>query len=163
LYRRGIPGVGIKKIAMQAGVVKICLYRSFSSQDDLIVAYLDRCNAAFRKQIDEEFFVHQKDLLARLRAIMPYRAGRTTPPGLRGRPFINYSAAFAEPSTPGRVVAQATNCECQQRMTQIAHAMGAPHPKQRADALLPLAKRGRCQQSDIGTVRWPRSCNRASQ
>ncbi|MFT4267684.1 MAG: TetR/AcrR family transcriptional regulator [Xenophilus sp.] len=139
-YRQGIRAVGVEEIVKQAGVAKISLYRSFSSKDDLIVAYLEQRNAAFWKQMDEDFFAHQGDPRAQLRAVMSYLASRTTQPGYRGCPFINYSSEFPDPSHPGHAVAQANKREWRQRMTHIAHALGAPHPEQLGDALLLLVE-----------------------
>src|SRR5262249_49097935 len=122
-------------IVKQAGVAKISLYRNFPSKDDLVVAYLENRRAEFWRQWDEAFGSYT-DPRAQLRAIMAYLAQRTTQPGYRGCPFINFCAEFADASHPGRRVAEATKREMRQRFMQLAEALKAPRPRQLADGLL---------------------------
>ena len=137
-YREGIRAVGVETIVKQAGVAKISLYRSFPSKDDLVVAYLENRNAVFWKQWDDAFARYEGDPKAQLRAIMTYLAERTTKPGYRGCPFINYSAEFPEASHPGHQVAIANKREMRRRMVELAGALGARDRRQLADGLLLL-------------------------
>jgi AcrR family transcriptional regulator len=139
-YRKGIRAVGVETIVKQAGVAKISLYRHFPSKDDLIVAYLENRNAVFWRYWDEAFNQYEDDPRAQLNAVMTYLAQRTTQPGYRGCPFINYSAEFPEPSHPGHRVAEANKREMRRRFTEIAGALGAHQPKQLADGLLLLVE-----------------------
>jgi AcrR family transcriptional regulator len=139
-YREGVRAVGVEAIVQQAGVAKISLYRNFSSKDDLVVAYLEDRNATFWRQWDERFAEHKSDPHAQLRAIMTYLAHRTTQPGYRGCPFINYCAEFPETSHPGHRVAEANKREMRRRFAEIAEALGAPQPQQLADGLLLLVE-----------------------
>jgi AcrR family transcriptional regulator len=139
-YREGIRAVGVETIVKQAGVAKISLYRSFPSKDDLVVAYLENRNAVFWHHWDEAFTRYKGDPKAQLRAIMTYLADRTTKPGYRGCPFINYSAEFPEPSHPGHRIAQANKREMRRRMVELAEALGAREPKRLADGLLLLVE-----------------------
>jgi AcrR family transcriptional regulator len=135
-YRKGVRAVGVEAIVQRAGVAKISLYRSFPSKDDLVVAYLENRNAAFWRQWDDAFARHEDDPRAQLDAIMTFLAHRTTQPGYRGCPFINYCAEFREPPYPGRQVAEANKREMRRRFLQIAEALGAARPKQLADGPL---------------------------
>ncbi len=139
-YRKGIRAVGVEEIVKEAGVAKISLYRSFPSKDDLIVAYLEDRRAAFWRQWDEAFARYDGDPSAQLDAIITYLADRTTRPGYRGCPFINYCAEFADASHPGHRVAEATMGEMRQRFVRIAEALGAVRPRQLADGLLLLVE-----------------------
>jgi AcrR family transcriptional regulator len=139
-YRKGVRAVGVDSIVKQADVAKISLYRSFPSKDDLVVAYLEERNAAFWRQWDEAFAGYRGDPRAQLHAIMSYLAQRTTQPGYRGCPFINYCAEFPEASQPGRRVAESNKREMRRRFAEIAEALGAPRPKQLADSLLLLVE-----------------------
>jgi AcrR family transcriptional regulator len=139
-YREGVRAVGVETIVQQAGVAKISLYRSFPSKDDLVVAYLENRNATFWLQWDERFAEYKGDPRAELRAIMTYLAHRTTQPGYRGCPFINYCAEFPEAAHPGHQVAQANKREMRRRFVEIAAALGALQPKQLADGLLLLVE-----------------------
>jgi AcrR family transcriptional regulator len=139
-YRKGIRAVGVEEIVKEAGVAKISLYRSFPSKDDLIVAYLESRRDAFWRQWDEAFAQYQGDPRAQLHAIMTHLAQRTTQPGYRGCPFINFCAEFSDGAHPGRRVAEATMGEMRQRFILIAEALGARRPQQLADGLLLLVE-----------------------
>jgi AcrR family transcriptional regulator len=137
-YRKGIRAVGVDTIVQQADVAKISLYRSFASKDDLVVAYLEDRDEKFWQQWDQDFARYRDDPRAQLHAIMRYLAQRTTQPGYRGCPFINYCAEFPETAHPGRRVAEANKREWRRRFVAIAAALGAARPKQLADSLLLL-------------------------
>jgi AcrR family transcriptional regulator len=139
-YRKGIRAIGVETIVKQAGVAKISLYRNFPSKDDLIVAYLENRNAVFWRYWDEAFGQNEGYPRAQLNAVMTYLAQRTTQPGYRGCPFINYAAEFPEPSHPGHQVAEANKREMRRRFTEIAQALDAHRPKQLADGLLLLVE-----------------------
>ena len=154
-YRKGIRAVGVEAIVKQAGVAKISLYRSFPSKDDLVVAYLENRNAAFWHHWDEAFAPYKDDPHAQLNAIMTYLAHRTTQPGYRGCPFINYCAEFPETSHPGHRVAEANKREMRRRFLAIAEALGARQPKQLADGLLLLVEGAYAISQSLGGPKSP--------
>jgi AcrR family transcriptional regulator len=139
-YRKGIRAIGVETIVKQAGVAKISLYRNFSSKDDLIVAYLTERNASFWRQWDDRFGRYKDDPQAQLDAVMNYLAHRTTQPGYRGCPFINYCAEFPDASHPGHRVVEANKREMRRRFVAITEALGVGDPKQLADGLLLLVE-----------------------
>jgi AcrR family transcriptional regulator len=139
-YRKGIRAIGVETIVKEAGVAKISLYRNFPSKDDLIVAYLTERNDSFWRQWDERFGREKDDSPAMLRAIMNYLAHRTTQPGYRGCPFINYSAEFPDVSHPGHRVVEANKREMRRRFVEISEALRVADPKQLADGLLLLVE-----------------------
>jgi AcrR family transcriptional regulator len=154
-YRKGIRAVGVEAIVKQAGVAKISLYRSFPSKDDLVVAYLENRNAAFWHHWDEAFAPYKDDPHAQLHAIMTYLVQRTTQPGYRGCPFINYCAEFPESSHPGHKVAEANKREMRRRFVAIAEALGARQPKQLADGLLLLVEGAYAISQSLGGPKGP--------
>ncbi|HUC50022.1 MAG TPA: TetR/AcrR family transcriptional regulator [Xanthobacteraceae bacterium] len=154
-YRKGVRAVGVEAIVQQAGVAKISLYRSFPSKDALVVAYLERRNADFWRQWDEAFAKYKNAPRAQLRAIMTYLARRTSQPGYRGCPFINYCAEFPEPPNPGRKVAEANKREMRSRFTAMAKALGAKEPKQLADGLLLLVEGAYAISQSLGGAHCP--------
>src|ERR1051325_849825 len=89
-YRKSIRAVGVEEIVKQAGIAKISLYRNFTSKDELVVAYLQDRNVAYWKEIDEVLAAHPNDPRKQLKDLMTYVAERSTVPGYRGCPFINY-------------------------------------------------------------------------
>lgn len=154
-YRKGVRAVGVEAIVKRAGVAKISLYRSFPSKDDLVVAYLENRNADFWRQWDDAFARYKGDPHAQLHAIMTYLARRTTQPGYRGCPFLNYCAEFPEPPNPGRQVAEANRGEMRRRFVEIADALGARQPKQLADGLLLLVEGAYAASQTLGGPTGP--------
>jgi AcrR family transcriptional regulator len=139
-YRKGIRAVGVEEIVKGAGVAKISLYRNFDSKDDLVVAYLEDRNADFWRQWDEMFSRYEDDPHVQLRAIMTHLARRTTQPGYRGCPFINYAAEFPEPAHPGHRIVDANKREWRRRLAHLARALDVARPKQLADGLMLLVE-----------------------
>ena len=154
-YRKGVRAVGVEAIVQQAGVAKISLYRSFPSKDALVVAYLENRNAKFWRQWDEAFGRYKDDPRAQLRAIVTYLAHRTTRPGYRGCPFINYCVEFPEPPYPGRKVAETNKREMRRRFVDIAEALGATQPSQLADGLLLLVDGAYANSQVLGGAKGP--------
>jgi AcrR family transcriptional regulator len=154
-YRKGVRAVGVEEIVREAGVAKISLYRSFPSKDDLVVAYLAQRNADFWRQWDEAFARYDSDPRAQLDAIMTYIAQRTTQPGYRGCPFINYCAEFPEASHPGHQVAEANKHEMRRRFVLIAEELRAPEPQRLADALLLLVEGAYAISQTLGGRKGP--------
>jgi hypothetical protein len=71
---------------------------------------------------------------------MTYLAQRTTQPGDRGCPFINFCSEFPDPAHPGRKVAEANKQEMRRRFLHMAEALDAGEPKSLADGLLLLVE-----------------------
>jgi AcrR family transcriptional regulator len=133
-YRESIRSVGVETIVQQAGVAKISLYRSFASKDDLIVAYLNDRNEAYWRTIDR-LLAKEGDPRGQLRALVDYVADRTTTPGYRGCPFINYAAEFPDRSHPGHRIAAANKQKMRDRLTDLIKAVGIRNAAQLADAV----------------------------
>jgi AcrR family transcriptional regulator len=161
-YRKGIRAVGVEEIVRRAGVAKISLYRNFDSKDDLVVAYLDNRNTDFWRQWDEAFAHYDGDPHAQLDAIMTYLARRTTQPGYRGCPFINYSAEFPEPSHPGHRVVDANKREMRRRLVLIAKALDVPRPRQLADGLMLLVEGAYAISQTLGGPKGPGAAIRSA-
>lgn len=98
-YRDGIAVTGVDRIAAEAGVGKMSLYRHFDGKDDLVVEVL-------RERVVE----HLDWLLpmtppgeAQVLAVFDRIAGEARKPGFRGCPFVR--AALELPvGHPGRTV-----------------------------------------------------------
>lgn len=156
-YRKGVRAVGVEEIVTRAGVSKISLYRSFASKDALVVAYLENRNAEFWRQWDASFARLDDDPSAQLRAIMAHLAHRTTRPGYRGCPFINYCAEFPETTHPGHRIVEANKREMRRRFVRIAERLGAPRPRQLADGLQLLVEGTYAISQTLGGAKGPGS------
>jgi AcrR family transcriptional regulator len=154
-YREGIRSVGVETIVQRAGVAKISLYRSFASKDDLIAAYLENRNAEYWRLIDQLLAKHKGDARAQLRALIAYIADRTTAPGYRGCPFINYAAEFPDPSHPGHRVAAANKQEMRRRLVELIGAAGIADAARLADAFMLLIDGAYASSQTLGGPKGP--------
>jgi len=67
--------------------------------------------------------------------LVDHIADRTTTPGYRGCPFINYAAEFPDPSHPGHRVAAANKQAMRDRLAGLVKAIGIRDSARLADAL----------------------------
>ena len=149
-YRESIRAVGVDTIVKQAGVAKISLYRNFDSKDDLIVAYLENRNADYWRNVDRISATKGSDPRAQLRALIDYVGGRTTTPGYRGCPFINYASEFPDASHPGHRVVDENKREMRRRLVNLTKTIGALRPAQLADALFLLIEGAYASSQTLG-------------
>jgi AcrR family transcriptional regulator len=156
-YRESIRAVGVDTIVKRAGVAKISLYRNFESKDDLIVAYLENRNADYWRNIDRILSTKRQDSRAQLRALISYVAGRTTTPGYRGCPFINFASEFPDASHPGHRVVDENKREMRRRLVNLTKAIGVPRPTQLADALFLLIEGAYASSQTLGGRNGPAS------
>lgn len=137
-YRLGIRAVGVETIVAAAGATKMSLYRSFSSKDDLVVAYLRDRDALYWQWWDDVVARHPDSPRQQIRALFKSVAGRATRPGYRGCPFTNAATEFPEPDHPGRAMATANKTELRTRLRGLARAAGAREPERLGDQLFLL-------------------------
>jgi AcrR family transcriptional regulator len=50
-YARGVRGVGVDTVIAESGVAKATLYKHFPRKDDLVLAYLDKVDEAWRGEL----------------------------------------------------------------------------------------------------------------
>jgi AcrR family transcriptional regulator len=148
-YRESIRSVGVETLVKRAGISKISLYRNFASKDDLIVAYLENRNADYWRKV-ERIMAKRDHPRARLHALIEHVSGRTTTPGYRGCPFINYAAEFPDPSHPGHRIVEENKREMRRRLTDLSKAIGARRPAQLADALFLLIEGAYASSQTLG-------------
>ena len=153
-YRKSIRSVGVETIVKEAGVAKISLYRSFASKDDLIVAYLRDRNADYWRGLDR-MTAKEKDPRAQLRVLIDYIATRTTTPGYRGCPFINYAAEFPDAAHPGHRVVAENKQRMRERLVSLTEAIGARRPAGLADALFLLIEGAYASSQTLGGRKGP--------
>ncbi|CCE07212.1 Transcriptional regulator, TetR family [Bradyrhizobium sp. STM 3843] len=134
-YKESIRSVGVETIVKQAGVSKITLYRNFESKDDLIVAYLEDRNETYWRMLDRLLAKQAGHPRAQLTALIDTIADRTTTPGYRGCPFINYAAEFPDSSHPGHRIAAANKQRMRDRLKDLVAAIGVRDAARLADAL----------------------------
>jgi len=134
-YTRGVRAVGVDLVILEAGIAKTSLYRYFPTKDDLIVAFLQREDEDFWSVWDAAAERHADDPAAEVEGHMRWIGERLARSNYRGCPQINVAAEFAEPDHPARRVAKAHMLALRERLTGIAHRMGAPRPAELAAQL----------------------------
>jgi AcrR family transcriptional regulator len=134
-YREGVRAVGIEAVVERAGVNKMSLYRQFSSKDDLVVAYLQRCDVRFFERFDESLAKHPGEPVRQLIQYFEDLARRASAPGYRGCPFVNVATEFPDATHPARRSVDENKSKLMARLTALAQEAGARDPAALAEEL----------------------------
>jgi AcrR family transcriptional regulator len=136
-HREGIRAVGVDRIAAEADVGKMTLYRHFATKDDLVVAVLEGRDGPARAAL-QAAMDHAGDddprarLLAPFAMLEPWFASR----GFRGCPFMNASLELHDPGHPARAVARRHKAATRDAFAQAAEdTPGVIDPQLLADQL----------------------------
>lgn len=102
-HREGIRAVGVDRIAAEADVGKMTLYRHFATKDDLVVATLEARDGPALATLAAAVDAAGGDpLLAPFAMLEPWFASR----GFRGCPFMNAALELHDPRHPASAVAR---------------------------------------------------------
>lgn len=134
-YQYGFAAVGIDRIIAEAGVAKASLYAHFASKDDLVVAYLERSDAAFWDWIDDALDADQApaDQLVQIFEVVEAQA---TSPTCFGCTFQVTAAEFPDANHPAHVAAAAHKRAAIDRFEALARQAGLREPEVLAAHLL---------------------------
>jgi AcrR family transcriptional regulator len=127
-YREGINGVGVDRVLAEAGVTRATMYRHFAGKEALVVAYLEREDAAIR-EVFEKARAAGGTPRGLLGAAIDGIAQDATRRHTRGCPFINASAEFPDPKSDVRQVVKRHRTWFRNTLVQLAQAAGVPDPK----------------------------------
>lgn len=134
-YREGIRAVGVDRIADEAGVSKMTLYRHFATKDDLVAAVLTERDGPARDMLAAASSHAEggprEQLLACFAMLGPWFASR----GFRGCPFMNTTLELADPRHPAGAVARAHKAATRDHFRDLAREAGARDPEGLADQL----------------------------
>jgi AcrR family transcriptional regulator len=103
--REGIRAVGVDRIAAEADVGKMTLYRHFATKDELIVATLEGADGPARAALAAAMERAWEDPWARLLAPFAMLEPWFTSRGFHGCPFMNASLELRDPGHPATAVA----------------------------------------------------------
>lgn len=134
-YREGVRAVGIEAVVERAGVNKMSLYRQFSSKDDLVVAYLKRCDERFFDRLEASIAKHPGNPARQLVQYFEDLAQRASAPDYRGCPFVNVAAEFPDATHPARQSVIDNKSKLIARLNELARAAHAAAPAALADEL----------------------------
>lgn len=132
----GVHNVGLQQVIDETGCGKNLLYREFPSKDDLIVAYLQRCQLDWTRTVDAAIEPHAGDPGAQLVAIVSAVATKATTAGARGCALRNTYAEFPDHDHPAHRVAEEHIKSVRVLLHDLAKRTGAADPGALADRIM---------------------------
>ena len=133
-YEKGIRAVGVDRIAAEANVSKMTLYRHFPTKDDLVVAVLELRDQPAQAMLTAAAAAGKTP---RERILAPFKMLERwfTSDGFRGCPFMNASLELANPGHPARAVAERHKTATRDQFESLARDAAASDPRSLADQL----------------------------
>ncbi|PZG56401.1 TetR/AcrR family transcriptional regulator [Spongiactinospora gelatinilytica] len=131
--RYGVHAVGMQRIIDAAGCGKQLLYREFGSKDELVTAYLHRCEGSWERSFAAAVEVGERpeeQLVELVRVV-----GRSVP-GPRGCPIRNTYAEFPEEGHPVHRTALEHFSAVREQICTLARRTTAADPQRLADRIL---------------------------
>lgn len=126
-YANGIRGVGVDAIIAGSGVAKATFYKHFPSKDDLVVAYLDRADQAWRGALEAAATAAGPNPRDQLAAMFDALTSACRREGYHGCAFIN-TAAEARPGTEIHARTVTHKQAVRDWVSELAAASGAQDP-----------------------------------
>src|SRR3990170_2389957 len=103
-YAHGVHAVGMQQLIDETQCGKNFVYREFASKDDLVVAWLERCQHEWRVKTDKLARSYAGDPAGQLVAMVRDAADEATEPDFRGCALRNTHAEFADADHPAHRV-----------------------------------------------------------
>lgn len=125
-YEEGIRGVGVERIAAEAGTTKMSLYRHFESKDALVVQWLTDVARAYDESwsaLEASYGDAPRKLLSGLVAQV---AAGLIAPDHRGCPLSNSLVELPDTSHPARDVIGAYKAKQVQRLQHLCARLHIP-------------------------------------
>jgi AcrR family transcriptional regulator len=132
----GARAVGTQQIIDECGCGKKLLYGEFASKDDLVVAYLERCQQEWTAIMDEATRPYADDPAGQLVAMVRAVARQVTAPDFRGCPFRTTHAQFPDDRHPAHQVAVRHVNNLRNQLHRLAKRARARDPRALADRLM---------------------------
>jgi AcrR family transcriptional regulator len=134
----GVRAVGTQQIIDECGCGKKLLYGEFACKDDLVVAYLERCQREWSAVMDEATRPHGGDPARQLVAIVDAVARQVTAADFHGCPFRTTHAQFPDDAHPAHQVAVRHVKDLRSRLRRLATRAVARDPTALGDRLMLL-------------------------
>lgn len=134
--QHGARAVGTQQIIDECGCGKKLLYGEFPTKDDLVVAYLERCQREWNEIMDEATATYVDDPGRQLVALVSAAARQVAAPDFRGCPFRTTHAQFPDDAHPAHQVAVRHVKSLRARLHRLAKQTQARDPRALADRLL---------------------------
>jgi AcrR family transcriptional regulator len=139
-YQRGIRAVGVDEIVTHAGVTKPSLYRSFSSKDELVAAYLREILEESRAGWAEVLDRAPGDPRAQLSLILRAFADKAACDDFRGCAFGNAAVEFPEADHIVHQLSCQAKTELRENFLTIIRQLPVKQPELLADGLMLLVE-----------------------
>lgn len=140
-YARGIRAVGVDLIIAESGVAKATFYKHFPAKDQLVLAYLDKVDGIWSKQLRAAAEAAGPEPADQLVGIFDALGTACRREGYRGCAFIN-AAAEALPGTPAHERTLAHKIAVRTWVRDLAAQAGATRPDALARSLTLLLDGG---------------------
>ena len=135
-YRRGIRRVGVDAIATEAGSNKMSLYRHFRSKEQLAAEYLRAQIREAWEHWDATIVPLQGEPRRQLEALFAAHHARDR--ASRGCALVNVAIEIAEDDHLLAGLVRGFKWEVRERLSKMAHELGARDPGALGDALMLL-------------------------
>ncbi|MHA6623003.1 TetR/AcrR family transcriptional regulator [Pseudonocardia sp. DLS-67] len=116
-YWQGIRAIGVDRIAAEAGVAPTTLYRLWASKDDLVAAYVERADHAYREWFDAA--LGDGSPRERILSLFDELAVQTQPDRCRGCPFQMALTEFPAPEVAAHRNAAANKAWVRGRLGEV--------------------------------------------
>lgn len=136
-YAHGIRGVGIDAVIAESGVAKATLYKHFPSKDELVLAYLEKADRAWRDKLHAAAQAAGDDPRERLVGMFDALGASCRTDGYHGCAFIN-TAAESTNGTPVHARTVEHKAAVRAWVREMAVAAGAHDPDALAFSLTVL-------------------------
>lgn len=140
-YAHGVRGVGVDTVIAESGVAKATLYKHFPRKDDLILAYLDKADLAWRGQLQAAADAAGPDPRDRLLGLFDALASSCRSDSFHGCAFIN-TATEVVPGTDVHARTVEHKAAVRAWVRELAAAAGAADPDALARSLTLLLDGG---------------------
>ncbi|MFI0446797.1 TetR/AcrR family transcriptional regulator [Actinomadura sp. 6N118] len=122
-YWNGIRAIGVDKIAAEAGVAPTTLYRLFASKDDLIAAYVERADHAYREWFTQATQADGRSARERILALFDDLLVQLQPDNCRGCPFLMTLAEYPDTQVAGHRQAVAMKTWVHERFNELTRQL----------------------------------------
>ena len=133
--RAGFHAVGIDQVIAESGIAKTTLYRHFRSKDDLIVAVLQRIDAAFRDALRQTVEAAAPDPVARILASFDFLETWFRDKAFYGCPFMGAAGEYGERTSPVFQAALVHKRLMIDYFEDLARAAAHPDPRRFAEEI----------------------------
>ncbi|MEW2546961.1 TetR/AcrR family transcriptional regulator [Streptomyces sp. NPDC047002] len=147
-YGRGIQTVGMDEIRTASGVSLKRLYQLFPAKDQLVQAYLERRDVAWRRRLADRVD-RESDPVERVLAVFDHLGAWFREPDFRGCAWINSYGELGATSEGVAALARAHKAAFRAYLVRLADAAGLPGGL--ADHLLLLAEGAMVTAAIFGT------------